>query len=214
MSFTKKVFIGLLCSLFISLSTVKAQWVAGAAIQYQYKTLITTQQFSSTSDINGEQGWEVQLGRRFQIGGRQIFFMPMANYGQGNRLTAQYGLTGWMVLYPLNLNEDCDCPTFGSKTSWFKKSFQVALGPTLQRTHYGYSDALNSYSLTGLASGLSLSLGWDVPLKAGWYLQPFLAGTLLFDASIFELTPVSTGATVDYVNTENYIGIGGIRLRF
>lgn len=214
MSFTKKVFIGLLCTLFLSLASADAQWVVGGGLQYQYKTLITTQQFSATSDINGEQGWEVQFGRRFQIGGRQIFFMPMANYGQGVRLNAQYGVTGWMILYPLNLNEDCDCPTFGPQSSWLKRSFQVGLGPTLQRTHYGYSDAINSYSLKGLASGLSLSLGWDIPFQAGWYIQPFIAGTLLFDASIFELTPISTGAAVDYVNTENYLGMGGIRVRF
>jgi hypothetical protein len=214
MSFTKKVFLGFLCTLFFSISTTEAQWVLGGGIQYQYKTLITTQQFSSTSDINGEQGWEVQFGRRFQVGGRQLFFSPMVNYGQGERLNAQYGITGWMVLYPLNLNEDCDCPTFGSRTSWFKRSFSVALGPTLQRTHYGYSDAVNSYSLTGLASGLSLGFGWDVSLPSGWTIEPFLSGTLLFDASIFELTAISTGSTVDYVNTDNYVGWGGIRIRF
>ncbi|MEY2950610.1 MAG: hypothetical protein ACO388_04910 [Saprospiraceae bacterium] len=215
MSFTKKVFIGLLCNFFISISVIEAQWMLGGGYQYQYKTLITTQQFSSTSDINGEQGWEVQIGRRFQIGERQLFFMPMINYGQGERLKVQYGATGWIVIYPLIFNEDCDCPTFGSKTSWFDRSFNIAVGPTFQRTNYGYSDTFNTYNLTGLAPGLSMSMGWDIPLTSKWYIQPFLAGTLLFDASIFELTPNSAGATtVDYVNTENYTGVGGIRLRF
>lgn len=214
MSFSKKVFIGLLFTVFLSLSTAEAQWIIGSSVQYQYKTLITTQQFTATSDINGEQGWEVQFGRRFQIGDRQIFFMPMVNYGKGELLKAQYGGTGWLVFYPFNLNEDCDCPTFGNPSSWFERSFHLAIGPTLQRTNYTYSDAINSYSLTGLASGLSMSLGWDIPLPTGWYIQPFLVGTLLFDASIFELTPISTGATVNYVNTENYIGGGGIRVRF
>lgn len=215
MSFTKKVFIVLLCNFFISISVIEAQWMLGGGYQYQYKTLITTQQFSSTSDINGEQGWEVQIGRRFQIGERQLFFMPMINYGQGERLKVQYGATGWIVIYPLIFNEDCDCPTFGSKTSWFDRSFNIAVGPTFQRTNYGYSDTFNTYNLTGLAPGLSMSMGWDIPLTSKWYIQPFLAGTLLFDASIFELTPNSAGTTtVDYVNTENYTGVGGIRLRF
>lgn len=118
----------------------------------------------------------------FRLKKRRIEFMPELGYTQFSTTTVdgiKYSLSSINTyfnvhIYPLDLAEDCDCPTFSKQGNTIKKGFFIHAAPLLR---YQLQEAAGSKTLSGnaFAFGFRAGAGIDIGLSDFLTLTPMVA---------------------------------------
>ena len=81
-----------------------------------------------------------------------------------------------ILAYPLDFLNDCDCPTFNKSGMWFKKGFFFFIDPQFLTYNYTIDSELVSIEADRFNNlGMSIGLGIDFGLSAGFTLTPYAA---------------------------------------
>lgn len=172
---------------------------------YLLKSIYSNNEKNYSSSL----GWSLQYGYSLPLSPKRIELRPeisFSKFNQNNNLS----LAGLFTIYPLDLQGDCDCPTFGKNKINWRSKLRLSAGPLLWVSRSVISDEVNTYTLRGFSPGLTGSLGFDFPILEKIIVTPLLQGHLLFSIPVF-----SEGLlTYNYRVTDNFIGMAGIQFRF
>jgi hypothetical protein len=84
--------------------------------------------------------------------------------------------------YILDLNEDCDCPTFSKQGDFFGKGFFVMFTPVLSLYEVSFQpDPLETASASGVAYGFAGGMGLDIGISTAITLTPFVNYYYMFN---------------------------------
>lgn len=94
--------------------------------------------FNQTTEVpTVDPGLEYSLDYWFRLKNVRLEFIPELQFAryqvsllENPRMDVnQYSFLLNLLFYPLDWNNDCDCPTFSKTGSWFTRGFYVALSP-------------------------------------------------------------------------------------
>lgn len=143
---------------------------------FAYRRIDVTQASFLNSGLNfGIDYW-------FRLKKRRIEFMPEVGYTQFTSSTVdgiKYSLSGINTyfnihVYPLDLAEDCDCPTFSKQGNTIKKGFFVHVAPLFR---YYLQEAAGAKTLSGNTAGFGFraGAGIDIGISDFFTLTPMVA---------------------------------------
>lgn len=129
-----------------------------------------------------QNSWNVGVDYWFRLKSRRIEFMPEIGFTQFAPSTVDgvdYNLSSVNAIfnvhvYPLDLAEDCNCPTFSKQGNTIKKGFFIHVSPLL-RYYLQNAKGIQDVSSSTLAGGVRAGLGIDVGLSDFLTLSPMVA---------------------------------------
>lgn len=129
-----------------------------------------------------QNGWNVGVDYWFRLKSRRIEFMPEIGFSQfapSNVDGVDYTLSSVNAIfnvhvYPLDLAEDCNCPTFSKQGNTIKKGFFIHVSPLL-RYYLQNAKGIQEISSSTLVGGVRAGLGIDVGLSDFLTLSPMVA---------------------------------------
>ena len=167
-------------------------------------------------------GYSVGVDYWFRLKKRRIEFMPEVGYAQFSPSSVDgvdYKLASINAIfnvhiYPLDLAEDCNCPTFSKQGNTIKKGFFVHAAPVF-RYYLQNAKGISEITSKSAAVGFRAGLGIDIGLSNFLTLSPMVAYEYTSSANWKKLaaakdTPIDNGDI-----SSNHSGITGlIRIGF
>ncbi len=129
----------------------------------------------------------VSVTSYFRLKNIRLEFIPYAgvfgavgnytiNGTESNIKSAGLAIGSKILAYPLDFLNDCDCPTFNKTGMWFKKGFFFFIDPQFLTYNYTVDSDLVSIEDNRFNNlGMSIGLGIDFGLSAGFTLTPYAA---------------------------------------
>lgn len=121
----------------------------------------------------------------FRLKNHRLEFIPYAGvYGATGNYTingaessinsAGFAIGSKILAYPLDFLNDCNCPTFNKSGMWFKKGFFFYLDPQFLTYKFNVDSEFTAIEDNQFSNlGMSLGLGIDFGLSAGFTLTPY-----------------------------------------
>ena len=159
---------------------------------------------------SGSLGWAVQYGYSLPVSKKRFEIRPELSFSRFENDHNNLSLAALFVIYPLDINGDCSCPTFGKNKFNWKSKLRLSAGPLAWVSRAVIVGELNTYTLRGFSPGLTASAGLDFPISDKITLTPLLQGHLLFNIPVFSEGVLS----YSYRSTDNFIGMAGLQIRF
>lgn len=181
----KQFIIFFLLSFFLIVSKASAQY----GINASYQTFSATdwegliQQSSLEGAVPIESGFAIGIDRWFRLKNARVEFFPELNYARysvdwSDNTTKmshqQISLFANTHFYLLDLEGDCDCPTFSKDGGFFKKGFYVELSPGLSYATSKIKGIAGDPSNSSLIPSIGLGLGVDIGITDLITITPML----------------------------------------
>jgi hypothetical protein len=143
-----------------------------------WKTAAYNNEPSKTSEFLNT-GFHLSVDYSFRLKKRRIEFLPAVsyyNYGQSTINDKKYTASSLDFafnthIYILDLEEDCDCPTFSKQGNTIKKGFFFHIAPIAK---YFLQD-INATGTNAFAIGLKGGLGLDIGINDLFTISPILS---------------------------------------
>lgn len=117
--------------------------------------------------------------KRIEFNPALIFDYSKANYSKIQ--LSPISLTEYSVsfnmpilIYPLDFNNDCNCPTFNKKGQFFEKGFYFLIYPAIPYSLKKLSNMELSDSKSVISFQLGLGAGIDIGINKKWTISPSL----------------------------------------
>jgi hypothetical protein len=141
-----------------------------------------------------EPAYTIGLDYAFRLPNIRIEFRPMLSYFQGKRPSDLklpdliqidfFTFQVQTVLYPLNLEGDCNCPTFSKQGTFLDKGLFVMAAPGLVFAHHVLGEnTTNSISGNHLIPQVSCGAGIDFGISEHITITPFGQYSFLFSSN-------------------------------
>ena len=129
-------------------------------------------------------GFKAGIDYWFRLKKKRVEFTPELSYsrftaemqrqaGLNEEFTSQfYSFTFNTNIYPLNFEDDCNCPTFGKDGGILDKGFFIQLSPVISLIGKGYKTDNVDVSVNTVAFGIGGGIGLDIGLNDFTTLTP------------------------------------------
>ncbi len=117
----------------------------------------------------------------FRLKHRRVEFSPtfLVLYNEANSISnaislqeIQFKLAIPIHFYPMDFNDDCNCPTFNKQGQFFKKGFHFILNPAFMQSNQQYKTNSGKVKNSEYAFVLGAGAGIDVGLNKSWTFSP------------------------------------------
>ncbi|MEM1319837.1 MAG: hypothetical protein AAGG75_06240 [Bacteroidota bacterium] len=142
-----------------------------------------------------QSGFKVGIDYWFRLKKKRIEFTPELSYSRfsvdmqrsnginGEEFTSLfYSFAFNTNIYPLNFEDDCNCPTFGKAGGILDKGFFIQLSPVVSLIDNRYKSENTEVSTNTVAFGIGGGLGLDIGLNDFTTLTPMV--NLLYYPSV------------------------------
>jgi len=168
---------------------------------------------NTTADEIHENGYEFGLNYWMRLKDKRIEFLPELSYSINSMITSntlspiaippvEVGMRSFNINIPahfyfLDLNSDCNCPTFSKQNDFLSKGLYVFINPGISyNMHSATGGETVNFTNSGISYRLGVGLGYDVGLSDLLTITPFFSYNYGYGYSsdhLIELTSIVCG---------------------
>lgn len=192
----------LVCTFLISSNALMAQYGINVGLRTNGET--NWQYFTNQNDFL-KTGYKVGIDYWFRLKKKRVEFTPEINFSQFqtdyvNTFEEDFKFKANIVgfhfntsIYPLNFDDDCNCPTFKKEGQLIEKGFHFILSPGIN--YFDLTINKDSYKTNDFVFSAGLGVGLDVGLTDYLTLTPLVMYHRYFDAEWEDL-----GRALNYID--------------